>query len=126
MNQREAFEAWLTKGGIYDVPAKDGHGNYKHNEAQCAWQAWQAALASQWQPISTAPKDGTEMILSNGVAVQQGWWIDSPGGTTEYRDVDGNYVGQHDDDGYLGWWDVGGGMLPEPTHWQPLPPEPAK
>lgn len=120
MNQREAFEAWWQ-----DNRPSCWHADwYTKMMRDLAESAWQAALASQWQPIETAPKDGTEMILSNGVAVQQGWWIDNPGGTTEYRDADGNYVGQHDDEGYLGWWDVGGGMLPEPTHWMPLPPSP--
>jgi len=81
---------------------------------------------SNWQPIETAPKDGTEIILTNGVAVSQGWWMHVEGGITEHRDLDGRYIGQDEDDGYIGWWDVGGGMLPEPIYWQPLPapPEP--
>lgn len=71
-----------------------------------------------WQPIETAPKDGTRIIGWNGdVVTEMGW------------------VGRADDDGHVGWcqaefWD--GGLLyemhnqmePEPTHWMPLPDPP--
>lgn len=77
-----------------------------------------------WQPIETAPKDGTNIILSNGQSVAQGWWMDEPGYIREHRDEDGRYLGQDESDGYQGWMDCDGGMLPDPTHWQPLPPPP--
>lgn len=78
----------------------------------------------EWQPIETAPKSGTEILLSNGKAVQQGWWMHDEGGIVEIRDTNGRYIGQDERDGYIGWWDYGGGMQPEPTHWMPLPPPP--
>jgi hypothetical protein len=77
-----------------------------------------------WQPIETAPKDGTPILLSNGTDVEQGWWMHEEGGITEHRDMDGRYTGQTESDGFIGWWDVSGCMQPEPTHWMPLPDPP--
>lgn len=81
-------------------------------------------MTQQWKPISNAPKDGTEIILTNGVNVSSGNWHHDEGGTTEYRDLDGRYMGQDDRDGFEGWIDWMGGMNPEPTHWMPLPAAP--
>jgi hypothetical protein len=78
----------------------------------------------EWQPIETAPKDGGALILSNGKEVAQGWWCDVPGYSREVRDSDGRYIDQDEGEGFLGWMDCDGGMLPEPTHWMPLPPPP--
>ncbi|MCO8325955.1 DUF551 domain-containing protein [Burkholderia cenocepacia] len=77
-----------------------------------------------WQPIETAPRDGTQLLLSNGVDVEQGWWMHDEGGIIEHRDMDGRYTGQTEIDGFIGWWDVSGCMEPEPTHWMPLPTAP--
>ena len=71
---------------------------------------------SEWKPISTAPKDGTHVLVwSNGV----GHWVAS------FRlpmrgepQCEGHYVKE---------WRDGGGRWATPTHWQPLttpPPEP--
>ncbi|MDR8087834.1 hypothetical protein KPB05_10210 [Burkholderia gladioli] len=76
----------------------------------------------QWLPIEIAPKDGVQILLSNGIEVQQGWWMHDEGGTTEHRDMDGRWIGQDDRDGYIGWWDVSGGMQPCPDRWMPMPP----
>jgi hypothetical protein len=77
-----------------------------------------------WQPIETAPKDGTWILMTNGVDVAGGQWVRDEGGTTEYRDEDGRYLGQTDRDDFEGWMDWMGGM-PSPTHWQPLTALPA-
>ena len=79
---------------------------------------------SGWQPIETAPKDGTQIILTNGVSVAQGEWLHQEPYARENRDLDGRYISQDEFDGFDGWIDFVGGMLPEPTHWQPLPPPP--
>ena len=78
----------------------------------------------RWQPIETAPKDGTDIMLSNGAVVAEGHWLHVEGGIREHRDLEGRYIGQDEDEGYDGWIDWFGGMLPEPTHWMPLPAAP--
>lgn len=84
------------------------------------------AVPHGWQPIETAPKDGTDIMLSNGVVVAEGHWLHREGGITERRDLDGRYIDQDEDEGYDGWIDWFGGMLPEPTHWMPLPAQPTR
>jgi hypothetical protein len=78
-----------------------------------------------WQPIATAPKDGTEVMLSNGVVVAQGHWLHEESRTTVFRDSDGRYFDHEDSDGFDGWLDWSGGMIPNPTHWRPLPNPPS-
>ena len=56
---------------------------------------------SSWQPIETAPKDGTEILVWDGNEHQILWWLDSVG-----------WVGDDDFTDKL------------PTHWQPLPAPP--
>ncbi len=81
-------------------------------------------IPASWKPISSAPKDGTDILLTNGAHVSCGHWHYDEGGTTEYRDLDGRYIGQDDRDGFAGWLDWMGGMTPNPTHWMPLPAAP--
>lgn len=72
-----------------------------------------------WQPIETAPKDGTEILGCVDQCVSAFLWDDDP-----------------DDDGHVGWCISGysyGGVLyhchnlpvKDPTHWRPLPAPPA-
>ena len=82
-------------------------------EAIAAWNR----RAPVWQPISTAPKDGTEF---------QAWVLNGPGpGFWDPRarfDADGAFQlwgrVDYDEDG----WDCHPGWTP--THWQPLPAPP--
>lgn len=65
-----------------------------------------------WQPIETAPKDGTEIIIGHD---KKGWrtvarWLD---------DGEGFFEVNNDPSDSWGW----GSMMP--THWQPLPSPPA-
>lgn len=70
---------------------------------------------SDWQPISTAPKDGSEIIVSSiDGGVFAGFWSDVP-----------NYWGD------FGWFEESDRAACEatrkpfkPTHWQPLPAGP--
>lgn len=93
---------------------------------------------SDWQPIDTAPKDGTEVILygpsPDGPRVTAGFWLqpDPPvvgdcGGECrcpEYGDdVEPFWCMMHsayfmsNDGGFCPPWDA--------THWQPMPEQPA-
>lgn len=68
---------------------------------------------SGWQPIETAPKDGSEILLGgckHGPDIRIGGW----GG--------GRYLGISK--GYEPDWSAGGDYGFEPTHWMPLPEAP--
>ena len=90
---------------------------------------------SAWQPIETAPKDGTTVILyapfgdgnpGSTYRLTPGYW-DAP----EY----GKYLGdcggecrcpEYADAPEPSWMSWDGGFFPDkpPTHWQPLPAPP--
>lgn len=58
----------------------------------------------RWQPIATAPKDGTQVLVFDEGAVFISQWL----------------VNEEGDEG---WFDHGF-VEPPPTHWQPLPSPP--
>ena len=68
----------------------------------------EAGERAQWQPIETAPKDGTKVLLykpddefwCSSIATARWWAKESE------------------------WLCTGSAYFPAPTHWQPLPPEP--
>jgi len=78
---------------------------------------------TEWQPIDTAPKDGTDIIVMymhiNTQIVHAAFWS--------------NYEEGLDDPDIEGWWtyvwtEVGRTKMDgrySPTHWIPLPPDPA-
>ena len=78
----------------------------------------QPAPAPAWMPIESAPRDNREILLSNGADVSSGAWFEAG---RETHDSDGAPNDDHHEAQFLDW---GGGMLPEPTHWMPLPPPP--
>lgn len=95
--QREMFEAWWK----WNRPChgEDYHPDMKHH----AWNAWQAAIAAQWQPIETAPKvELKDLIVFNGEVQHGQWW-------------EGYWI-----NGFQEY------MEPQPTMWHELPPEPTK
>ena len=68
---------------------------------------------NEWQPIATAPKDLTEVLVYDpdygGVVVAQyEMYATRPFWSSDIHDF------------------TTGGHKIEPTHWQPLPPPPAK
>jgi hypothetical protein len=77
-----------------------------------------------WQPIETAPKDGTTIDLwvvgysdepgriVNASYYSDGWW---------YRDDD---LESHPIDRLEPWMTFHGKPAPAVTHWMPLPPPP--
>ncbi len=57
-----------------------------------------------WQPIETAPKDGTEILLTDGHYKRTGWYAKR-----------------------IGVWSMDAAVsLAMPTHWAPLPAPPAQ
>lgn len=64
-----------------------------------------------WQPIETAPKDGTYIILYGNSYYPQGIMPKKP-----------DLIGIVKEGEFCaGSWQIGGRTI-EPTHWQPLPP----
>lgn len=74
-------------------------------QAQALLDAARATLLNYWQPIETAPRDGTRILcylpFGRGFTTQTHWHIDKRGGN---------------------WYDEGGELCP--THWMPLPDKP--
>jgi len=64
----------------------------------------------EWKTIDSAPKDGTLILLAvKTVPVLIGWWHDSVDGDPDWFTDDGEHLT--------------GDMTP--THWMPLPDDPA-
>lgn len=70
----------------------------------------------QWQPIETAPKDGTSVRLLSERGNDVGYWCDYSGREPAAKDPESGEV-------LHGEWstELGNG---EPTHWMPLPAPP--
>lgn len=68
----------------------------------------------EWQPIETAPKDGTEVLGCEEVRI-----------TTAGHKVGGHVFIAHfvKDEFYIGKWISTSGFV-QPTHWMPLPTPP--
>lgn len=108
---RERFEEWADGQGIVLHRHGAGKYGYERTVTATAWEAWQAALraAPEWQPIETAPKDGTSVWAFNGEQAPM------------------CYIAG---EGYALWiWadQVLSDVDPspeQPTHWMPLPSPP--
>ena len=82
-------------------------------KCQCGSVSWERKIAENryicaickrplWQLIETAPKDGENVIVTNGDEVNVGWW--------EFYNPEPEW----------------GGYILYPTHWMPLPAPPKK
>lgn len=64
---------------------------------------------AEWQPIETAPKDGTRIIFwGPNLAVAEGEWLS------------GKWAGHPTE----GWYRTNQSPRVRPTHWMPLPDAP--
>jgi len=83
----------------------------------------------EWQPIETAPKDGTPIILFGGRVTAGHWEAERWPVSAEYHGSTGEYLGQFETGECIeAWWyseDGGFDSESQPTHWMPLPPPPA-
>ena len=77
-----------------------------------------------WQPIETAPKDGTEILVYKDMAtvpvIHIAWYRNK-----EEWEASGQYCGGWDTlEEWEGWWSYTEGSVSqskiEPTHWMPL------
>ena len=68
--------------------------------------------ASQWQPIDTAPKDGTNILAFTAEGQCEVYW-------DRFKWVQVPCYSTYDGCGSAV-------LMCDPTHWQPLPPEPSK
>lgn len=90
-------------------------------EAEAVWNERMAALdrienleaVMKWQPIETAPRDGTEILLWGKI------------GTDRFLDKAKPYplIGKFFNGGDKGWF-VSHTSAVSATHWMPLPPNP--
>lgn len=68
---------------------------------------------SEWQPIETAPKDGTVILLSDSIETTCGYW-GAPVSVFKRPDQ------------WLSYWPMKKSAIGSlPTHWMPLPCPPA-
>lgn len=74
--------------------------------------------ASEWQPIESAPKDGTRIVVWNGAAHFARWSDDCHMG--QFEKAPGWQVFECEDDTFYAW----GLSASEVTHWMPLPQPP--
>ena len=78
-----------------------------------------------WQPIETAPKDGTWVLLYGGKDV--GWYGDDTIQTIVTAFWRPSYYRRTDDQGqwmYTWWEGDWRSEMADPTHWMPLPTPP--
>ena len=134
MTEQQKFEAFMRDHfGYDDWDFKSDDIGYRDSHTSTAWYAWQARASqdrsAEWQPIETAPKDGTVIILARGCRVTVGHWEPErwPIGA-EYHSSTGEYLGTFETGECIDawWYSEDGGFDDEnlPTHWMPLPPPP--
>ena len=116
--ERERFEKWCREETTFIVN-RLSDGSYSSLHTEQAWIIWQAAKREPlggWQDISTAPKDGSEILLAVNDFVGAGFYHDGSecyghrGGAGWFEECDrGELLTAHN---------------VYATHWQPLPAPP--
>ncbi len=111
---RDEIAKWLPRGEVAK-PVAD-----QWQIARDVWRVMAAAspsvpapAISEWQPIETAPKDGTPILLAWGGKTRLGKWLDNSKSPIMP---------------WAGWRTPSNETSPrgEPAHWMPLPAPPAK
>ena len=103
----EALDNWIQDADRFIVPFGELT-KAEYNLCNHAETIRNALQAQEWQPIETAPRDGSRIMLSKWVGhfdhKTSCWWI-----------IDGFYKAEIDD-----WYRNTDGRLNEPTHWKPI------
>ena len=128
----ETIRYWLN---AYSDPASGdhfmGHGMVVTLLREYLAMREAAALAApaergvQWQPIETAPKDGTEVLLYAPGRLTYGAWTE-PSDVPEIKYRDG-FAPEPEWEEFAPFWSSWDGGFTEdhpPTHWMPLPDAP--
>ena len=106
--EREAFEAWVTRTWREDSARKEPSGSYYHPETEMQFSAWCAAKShaekSEWISVKDSSPDAETTVL---VCNERGEIFSSWAG-----DVDVFWFYGEEDDNLV-------------THWQPLPAPPS-
>jgi hypothetical protein len=124
-DETSAPEAWVirckgwgeelrfTEDGAKELAAKLEAmvGNKKATITPLYARPQSAAVRDGWQPIETAPKDGSRILISHKYGLKIAWW-----GAAAYNRKTKSYNS--------GWTD-GGNYGFVATHWMPLPVAPA-
>lgn len=108
------------KEGSWDEELQEVR-DFELEASKVALKAAEAVRPSGWQPIETAPKDGTEVIITNGVDTCTGKY---------HKSVVKNFYpffaqsvnGELRNEGFD--YKVEPVYFYEPTHWMPLPEPP--
>lgn len=110
--EEHVLPTWMPRDRFDD-------GIYKVPDANSRWHAYRVArarsdartkVAEQWQPIESAPKDGTYFIAYSDKSVTI---------THHLIHWSTDFLEQNE-----AWRDAGGYEYDYLTHWQPLPPPP--
>lgn len=81
--------------------------DYKSEIARLRDENERLRKAGEWQPIKTAPKDGTHILTCGDGYIVVAMWFVYHGGRSQWETVDGE-------------------SEIDPTHWMPLPAAPAE
>lgn len=114
--RQSVMDRWLS---ISTTMPSCGHGYREGSVAYCEpcfWVMLAKLAAPQWQPIETAPKDGTRILIYQ----PDGQWKSRRDRRLEYIDV--AYWHTPGNPEHPGFWT--GGLTYRPTHWMPLPEPP--
>ena len=101
--------------------APDPDRPYGHTEAQAALAAIEAQgwmVVQGWQPIESAPKDGTSILACvSGYVPSQVQWVEFDG-VGKWSDDPEMFMEEYHFRAYFS------GTAYDPTHWMPLPTSP--
>lgn len=123
---REPTQEMLDAGFTADWPS------FAALQRETLWQAMYDAAppveqGEGWRDISTAPKDGTPILIGwidgNGWTERRAWWVDAFECVGFARSQNPKWRGAWSDNAVASF-----GMEEvheyQPTHWMPLPPPP--